>query len=89
MPSDWRVTALDKASRGNATKFRGLGSFVDNAGIWVCRWVSPVSKGETDPCPGAGGTCREGFKLNMRGEGDKTRPARGEPWGAIMGLGVR
>ena len=25
----------------------------------------------------------------MRGEGDKTRPARGEPGGAIIGLGVR
>ena len=25
----------------------------------------------------------------MRGEGDKTRPARGEPGGAIMGLEVR
>ena len=42
-----------------------------------------------DPCPGAGRTCREVFKLDMRGEGDKTRPARGEPGGAIIGLGVR
>ena len=25
----------------------------------------------------------------MRGEGDKTRPARGEPGGEIIGLGVR
>ena len=25
----------------------------------------------------------------MRGEGDKTRPARDDPGGAIMGLGVR
>ena len=42
-----------------------------------------------DPCPGAGGLCREVFKLDMRGEGDKTRPARDEPGGVIMGLGVR
>ena len=55
----------------------------------VCRWVSPVTKGETDPCPEAGETCREVFKLDMREEGDKTRPARDGPGGAIMGLGVR
>ena len=42
-----------------------------------------------DPCPGAGRTCREVFKLDMRGEGDKTRPARDEPGGVVMGLGVR
>jgi len=48
-----------------------------------------VSKREMDPCPGAGRTCREVFKLDMRGEGDKTRPARDEPVGAIIGLGVR
>jgi len=40
-------------------------------------------------CPGAGRTCREVFKLDMRGEGDKTRSARDEPGGAIIGLGVR
>ena len=66
--------------------------FFDHGGLlstWpeVCRWISPVSKRETDPCPGAGRTCR--VKLDMRGEGDKTRPARNEPRGAIMGLGVR
>ena len=42
-----------------------------------------------DPCPGAGRTSREVFKLDMRGEGDKIRPATDEPGGAIMGLGVR
>ena len=42
-----------------------------------------------DPCPGAGRTSREVFKLDMRGEGDKTRPARDEPGGVVMGLGVR
>ena len=35
MASDGRVTGLDKASRGNATRFRGLGSLDDNAGIQV------------------------------------------------------
>ena len=44
---------------------------------------------ETDPCPEGGRTCQEGFKLDMKGEGDKTRPAGDEPGGAIMGLGVR
>ena len=34
-------------------------------------------------------TCREVFKLDIRGERDKTRPARDEPGGAIIGLGVR
>ena len=42
-----------------------------------------------DPCPGSSRACREGFKLDMKGEGIKTRPARDEPRGAIMGLGVR
>ena len=42
-----------------------------------------------DPRPGAGGTCREVFKLDTKGEGGKTRPARDEPGGAIIGLGVR
>ena len=42
-----------------------------------------------DPCPGAGRTCREVFKLGTKGEGDKTRPNRDEPGGVILGLGVR
>lgn len=29
------------------------------------------------------------FKLDMKEEGDKTRPPRDEPGGAVMGLGVR
>ena len=42
-----------------------------------------------DPCPEAGRTCQEGFKLDMKGEGDKTRPAGDEPGGVVMGLEVR
>ena len=42
-----------------------------------------------DPSPGAGRACGEGFKLDMRWEGDKTRPARDEPRGMIDGSGVR
>ena len=42
-----------------------------------------------DPCAGACGTCREVLKLDMKGEGDKTRPSRDEPGGVIMGLEVR
>ena len=42
-----------------------------------------------DPCPGAGRTCREDFKLEKKGKGDKTRSARDDPGGTVMGLGVR
>ena len=30
---------------------------------------------------------REGFKVGMKGEGNKTRLTRHEPWGAVLGLG--
>jgi len=51
-------------------------------------WVSSVSKGEMDPSPGAGRAHWEGFKLDMKGEGSKTRPVRDEPRGTMMGLGM-
>ena len=49
----------------------------------------PVSKRETDTCPGAGGTCRESFKLDRKGEGDKTRPTRDQPGEVVLGLGEK
>ena len=41
-----------------------------------------------DPSPGAGRAHWEGFKLDMKGEGSKTRPVRDEPRGTMMGLGM-
>lgn len=41
-----------------------------------------------DPFPGAGRACREGFKVYMKGKGNKSRPARDELGGVITGLGV-
>lgn len=46
-------------------------------------------KGENDPSLQASRSCGEGFKLGMKGEGDKIRPARGESKGIMMRFGVR
>jgi len=40
-----------------------------------------------DPSPGAGRAHRVVFNLDMKGKGDKTRPARDEPRETIVGLG--
>ena len=55
-------------------------------GTWPdgCRWVLPVSKGET-----ARRAHWEGFTEGMKVEGNKTRSTRDEPRGTVMGLGVR
>ena len=68
--------------------------FFDHGAVYSAPGLSSadgyhLSQRETDPCLGAGRTCRVGCKLDMKGEGDKTRPARDEPGGAVMGLGLR
>jgi len=64
------------------SQFRGFSQWDGLHGTWLAgvKWEPPFSKGKESLCSGACGAHWQGFKLDVKGEGEHTKLACDKLW---------